>query len=154
MNRSIPATYDDAELVLRLYELRREEKLRAAREWYRAKFFPQSMDEVRAVHLSTGMENTYYRMVTSYWDMASSFVAHGVLNPELFLESGGEMLFVWAKLEEFIPQVRQELAVPKFLANVEKVIGMVSSARERVQVIRSRLPQYRERLMRPAKSSS
>ncbi len=154
MNRSIPATYDDAELVLRLYELRREEKLRAAREWFRTKFFPQSMDEVRAIHLSTGMENTSYRMVTSYWDMAASFVAHGILNPELFLESGGEMLLVWAKLGDFVVQVRQEFAAPRFLANVEKVIEMVSWAPQRVQAIRARLPQFRERLMRQAKSSA
>lgn len=154
MNRFTPATYDDAQLVLRLYELRREEKLRAAREWFGTKFFPQSMDDVKAVALGTGLENTYYRMVTSYWDMAASFVAHGILNSELFLESGSEMLFVWAKLGEFVAQIRQELVVPRFLANVEKVVGIVAWAPERVQSIRTRLPQYRERMMRHAKPSA
>lgn len=140
----IPPTYDDAKLVLRLYELRREEKLRAAREWFRAKFFPQSLEEVRAVALGTGIENTSYRMVTSYWDMATSFVAQGVLHAELFFESGGEALFVWAKLEPFVPQMR--LDNPRFLVNVEKAIAMVPYAAARVKVIQGRLPGMRERL--------
>jgi hypothetical protein len=86
----IPPTYEDATLVLRLYELRREDRLRAAREWYRAKFFPQSYDDVKAIALAAGAENESWRMVTSYWDMAASFVAQGVLHPELFFDSGGE----------------------------------------------------------------
>ena len=85
----IPPTYEDATLVLRLYELRREERLRAAREWFRAKFFPQSYEDVKAVALSAGAENEHYRMVTTYWDMAASFVAQGVLHPELFFDSSG-----------------------------------------------------------------
>jgi len=119
MPASIPPTYEDAALVLRLYELRREEKLRAAREWFRAKFFPQTFEEVKAVALGAGVENTHYRMVTGYWDMAASFVAQGVLHPELFFDSGGESLFVWAKLGEFVPQLRQEYQTPRLLANLE-----------------------------------
>src|SRR6185436_18929681 len=60
----IPPTYDDAALVLRLYELRREEKIRGAREWFRTAFFPQSYDDVRTVVLTNGPENTHFRMVT------------------------------------------------------------------------------------------
>jgi len=147
----IPPTYDDAVLILRLYELRREEKLRAAREWFRAKFFPQSFADVKAVALGAGIENAHYRMTTSYWDMAASFVAQGVLHPELFFDSAGEALFVWAKLEPYLKELRQEYQSPRLLANLEKSIAMVPWAGERVKVIRGRLPSYRERLLREPK---
>ena len=152
MPAPIPPTYEDAALVLRLYELRREEKLRAAREWFRAKFFPQSFEEIKAVALGAGIENTHYRMVTGYWDMAASFVAQGVLHPELFFDSGGESLFVWAKLGEFVPQLRQEYQSPRLLANLEKAIGMVPWAAERIAALRSRMPGYRDRILKAEKS--
>lgn len=148
----IPPTYEDATLVLRLYELRREEKLRSAREWFRAKFFPQSYEEVKAVALSAGAENEHYRMVTTYWDMAASFVAQGVLHPELFFDSSGEALFVWAKLEVYVPQLRLEQQAPRLLANLEKAIGMVPRATERVGVIRARMTGYREQILKAQKS--
>jgi len=144
----IPPTYEDSALVLRLYELRREEKLRAAREWFRAKFFPQTFEDVMAVALGAGAENTHFRMVTGYWDMAASFVAHGVLHPELFFESGGEALFVWAKIGEFVPRMRVEYQSPRMLLNLEKAIGMVPWAAERLQVLRARMPAYRDRVAR------
>ncbi len=147
----IPPTYEDAKLVLRLYELRREDRLREAREWFLSRFFPQSYDDVKAVALGAGAENTNYRMVTSYWEMASSFVAQGVLHPELFFDSGGESLFLWAKLEEFVPQLRQELQQPRLLANLEKAISMVPRAAERAKVIRARMPSYRERFLKAEK---
>jgi hypothetical protein len=154
MNTPIPPTYDDAVLVLRLYELRREERLRAAREWFGARFFPQSYDEVRAVALGTGIENTHWRMVTSYWDMAASLVARGVLHPELFFDSAGEALFIWAKLEPFIARLREETQAPRLLANLEKAIAMVPWGAERVQTIRARLPGMRDRLLKDTKPHS
>jgi hypothetical protein len=147
----IPPTYEDAALVLRLYELRREEKLRAAREWFRAKFFPQSFEELKAVALGAGVENTHYRMVTSYWDMAASFVAQGVLHPELFFDSAGEALFVWAKLEPFLEQMRAEYQSPRLLANLERAVTMVPWTAARIPVIRKRLAGMRERLLQETK---
>jgi len=141
----IPPTYDDAVLVLRLYELRREQKLRAAREWFRTSFFPRSYDDVRTVTSTNGPENTHYRMVTSYWDMACSLVAQGVLHPEFFFESGGEALFVWAKLSPFLADMRRDQQNPRILANVEKAIAMAPGAAERVAGIRGRLAAMRER---------
>ena len=143
------ATYEDAQLVLKLYELRREEKLRAARDWFGTKFFPQTAEDVTAL---TGTENAYYRMVTTYWDMAASFVARGILNADLFLDSGGEMIFVWAKLGEFVPQLRQSLA-PNLLRNVEHIIESSPRAQERVGPTRQRIAKMRERaLAAPAKA--
>jgi hypothetical protein len=142
-------TYEDAQLVLKLYELRREEKLRAARDWFGTKFFPQKAEEVIAL---TGTENAYYRMVTTYWDMAASFVARGILNADLFLDSGGEMILVWAKLADFVPQLRQALG-PYLLKNVEHVIASSPRAQERVGPTRQRIAKMRERaLAAPAKA--
>lgn len=151
MAASIPPTYEDATLVLRLYELRREEKLRAAREWFRAKFFPATLEDVKAVASGAGLENTHYRMVTTYWEMAASFVARGILHPELFFDSGGEALFVWAKLGEFVPALRRDTQQPRLLASLERAIAMAPGAAERVSLIRSRMPGYRDRLLKEEK---
>jgi len=59
------------------------------------------------------------RMVTSYWDMAASFVTSGVLNQELFLQSGGELLFVWTKIADLVPEMRKAFNMPKYLTNME-----------------------------------
>jgi hypothetical protein len=133
-----PATHDDALLILRLYDLRREEKMRKAREWFSFKFFPRTIDDFKALQDPTAPENSYFRMVTSYWDMAASFVVQGVLNPELFVESGGELLFVWAKLEDFMPQFRQGFG-PHYLANIEKAVGMLPGSEERIRGIRENI---------------
>lgn len=138
MERSVP-NYQDAQLVMKLFELRREEKLRTARDWFAQKFFPASFDDVKAIHNAPGNENVYYRMVTSYWEMAASFVVRGVLNIDLFLDSGGEMLFLWAKLEPFVRQVRQIVGSENFLANVEKVVTSSPRAQERVVKSRERI---------------
>ena len=148
-NVTVP-TYEDAQLVLKLYELRREEKLRAARDWFVTKFFPQTADDVTAV---TGTENAYYRMVTTYWEMAASFVVRGILNADLFLDSGGEMIVVWTKLAELVPQLRRNLGSENLLKNVEHVITSSPRAQERVGVTRQRIARMRERaLAAPAKA--
>ena len=134
-NRNV-ATYQDAHLILELYELRREERMRAAREWFLQKFQPRTIDDVRGLAAGTA-ENASYRMVTTYWDMAASFVAHGMSDGELFLESGGEMLVVYAKLEPLIPEIRASMN-PRLLVNVEKVVQGSASAQERLKPLRER----------------
>ncbi|SRR6266542_3590875 len=145
MPSQVPPTFEDATLILRLYELRREEKLRAAREWFRTKFFPMSFEDVKLAIQTPGEENTSYRMVTTYWEMACSFVASGVLHPELFLQSGGEVLMVWSRLEAHVPRVRQDLQTPWFLVNTEKAIGMVPWSQDRLKMFRARLAAMREK---------
>jgi len=137
MSRKTVATYEDARLILHLYELRREARLREARDWFTGKFQPKSIDDVRTIGAARGTpENASYRMVTTYWDMAASFVARGILDSELFLESGGEMLVVFAKLEPFLADLRQ--GNPRLLKNVEQVIEESPSAQERVAEFRKR----------------
>ena len=147
-----PPTYEDVKLILRLYELRRDEKLRAAREWFRIKFWPQTIDDLRAVLHPKHPENTHFRMVTSYWDMAASFVVQGVLHPELFLESAGELLFVWAKLEQYVEQLRKDSNSPALMKNVEKAIAKAPSGPEKLELLRARMARFREMMQeQPAK---
>lgn len=146
MPSSMPARIDDANLILRLYELRREEKLRAAREWYRTKCVPLSAEDIKTLYNTPGEQNTNFRMATTYWDMACSFVASGVLHPELFIQSGSESLMIWSRVEEFVPHIRQEMGMPWFLGNIEKTIAMTPSAQERLALFRTRLAAMREKL--------
>jgi hypothetical protein len=115
------ATYDDVNLILRLYDLRREEKLRQAREWFVKSFHVSSLDELNALCPVGSENNAYYRMVISYWDMVASFVASGVPQAELFFESNRELLLVWERVRAVIPAVRESNKDPKSFHNIETV---------------------------------
>jgi hypothetical protein len=115
------ATYDDANLLLRLYELRREETLRKARAWFSANFHAKSMEDVMQIAPPASQENAYLRMVLSYWDMAASFVTSGVLNQELFFQSSGELLVVWEKIRHLAPGFRAFTRNPHSWHNLETV---------------------------------
>src|SRR5690348_2319076 len=95
-----PATYEDANLLLRLFEMRREEKLRKARDWFMRNFKARNLEEFQKLCPMGSEENAYFRMITSYWDMAASFVTNGVLHQELFAQNSREMLFVWERIRD------------------------------------------------------
>jgi hypothetical protein len=121
----MPATYDDANLILRLYELRREEKLRTARAWFVKSFKPQSFHEVRELYPPGSEQDAYVRMVLSYWDMVGSFITSGVLNFELFAASGSELLLVWSRIRKLAPEAREAYKNPRAYENLEKVGQMM-----------------------------
>ncbi len=114
-------SFEDANLILRLYELRREETMRKAREWFTANFHAGSPQDMAALCPPGSQENAYFRMVTSYWNMAASFVTCGVLNQELFFQSGGELLLVWTRVRGFIEQARIANKSPNMMKNLEIV---------------------------------
>jgi len=113
------ATFDDVDLILRLYEMRREPRLREARLWFAASFKPRSLDEFRTLCPAGSDANASYRMVTTYWEMAASFITTGVLNPELFYQSGRELLFTWERVRAIIPALRETYQHPLELKNLE-----------------------------------
>ena len=115
------ATYDDVNLVLRLYDLRREERMREARAWFIADFHAKTLDELNEICPPGSEENASFRMVVTYWDMAASFITGGVLQQELFFESGRELLVVWERLRDLLPAYRESRADPAAFANLEKV---------------------------------
>jgi hypothetical protein len=120
------ATYDDANLLIRLYDLRREEKLREARAWFAANFKPKSMADVQQLCPPGSENNARMRMVISYWDMAASFVTAGVLNPELFFASNRELLLVAVRMQPVLSDLRAAFKDPSFLENFEAVAKQFS----------------------------
>lgn len=114
------ATYEDVNLILKLYDMRREEKLREARKWF-GKFKAKTLADREAMCPPGTDQDAYFRMVVTYWEMVASFITAGVLTPELFFQSGNELLFVWEKVRDFVPEWRTVANNPKILANMETV---------------------------------
>ena len=130
------ATAHDAQVVLQLYDLRREAEMRKARHWFTAEFWPTSADEVVAVaNAFPGQENAWMRQVGGYWDMAASLVLHGAVNEDLFIQPGisGEMTFIFAKIQPFLKEIRQKMNNPDLWANIEKVATGSKTARKRLE---------------------
>jgi len=125
------ATYEDANLLLRLYELRREEKLRKAREWFIKNFRASTMEEFQKLCPLNSEENALYRMVVSYWDMAASFVAAGILHEGLFTQNSREMLLVWERIRDIVPELRKTFKN----ANLSKDLETIANA-----MVADRLP--------------
>jgi hypothetical protein len=115
------ATYDDANLLLQLYDMRREEKLRAARDWFVKNARFQSMDDFRKLCPPGSPENASFRQVTSYWEMVASFVASGILHPDLFFQNTRELLLVWVRLRGIMPTYRESFKDPSAFRNLEHV---------------------------------
>ena len=114
------ATYQDAEIILRLYDLRREERLRAARAWFAGNFAAQSLAAAVEKYPPGSDHNAYFRMVGSYWDMAASFVVRGILHEELFFESNAEMIVVWEKMKDLVADLRNVRKNPTLFRNLER----------------------------------
>src|SRR6266436_6899864 len=150
------ATVDDAQLILKLYDLRREAEMRKARHWFTAEFWPQSADEfIKVVNSFPSQENAWLRQVGGYWDMAASFVLHGALNEELFLQPGccGEMFFVFAKVYPFLKEFREKTNNPDAFANIEKVINRLKLARKSLECVSKNVENRRKALAKQAKKA-
>ena len=126
----------DADLILKLYELRREKTMREARSWFFT-FNPQGKDDF--IDVLTSDKSGLYRMVISYWDMACSFVNHGAIDADMFNDANGEHMFVYAKLEPFLPALREEMGNPNFLGNLEKVVKDCPDHEVKLANIRDRM---------------
>lgn len=142
---SASATAADAQIILHLYELRSETEMRKARHFISAEFWPQSAeDTLRIARAYPSPENTWLRQVTSYWEMAASFVLRGALHEGLFFDSSGEMYCVFAKFKPFLSEIRQKL--PYFLLTVEQVIMRTQDGRQRLERLEKRLAQRQQKL--------
>jgi len=118
-----------AELILKLYELRREAVMREARNWFFS-FNPESFEDVQRT--SMGEHGAYLRMVATYWDMACSFVNHGAIDAEMFNDANGERVFVFAKLQPFLAEVRANNGNPNAFRNLERAVTAMPQAEERL----------------------
>ncbi len=136
------ATYQDAELVLKLYDLRREAVMRQARDFV-AQFSPSTFEELMAVVGAFGTkENAYVRQVMGYWEMVASLIVHGTLNAALAQDTLGEMNFVYAKVQPFLKQMREKMVAPEFMQNLEKVVEGTPEGRERLKRVQARLAEF------------
>jgi hypothetical protein len=141
-------TAADAQLILKLYDLRREAEMRKARNWW-GEFFPQSADDFMKVAWAAGtQENAWLRQVSSYWNIVASFVLNGVLNEDLFLQPGfsGELFMIYAKIQPHVKQLREKLDDPEFFRSIEQVVTRTKWGRNRLKFMMKRVEMMRQRL--------
>jgi hypothetical protein len=141
-------TSADAELILKLYYLRRETEMRKARQWWLGEFFPENADDFLKVAWAMGtQENNWLRQVGGYWSMAASFVLQGALNEELFIQPAvsGEMYFLLAKVHPFLKELREKLGDPHFFGNIEKLVMRSKFGRERLKFTLKRVETLRQK---------
>jgi hypothetical protein len=143
------ATAADAQLILKLYDLRREAEMRKARHWWVAQFWPQSADDFMKITFAMGtQENNWLRQVSGYWSMAAAFVLQGALNADLFLQPAisGEMFLIFAKVQPFLKELREKAGDPHMFGNIEKVITSSKFGRDRLKFTLKRVAALREKV--------
>ncbi|MDT8068639.1 MAG: hypothetical protein ROO76_10800 [Terriglobia bacterium] len=137
------ATPADAQVIMHLYELRREAEMRKARNWF-AMFNPQSVDEfIEVVNTPGTDENRYFRMVTSYWEMAAALALHGAVNEQLFLDTQGEMFFIFAKMAPYLEGYREKMQNPEAMKRVDMLINRSEESKKKLQAFVERLTKMR-----------
>ena len=131
---------ESAELILKLYELRREEKMRDGRNWM-ISFFPESTQDIIQA-LINPETSAYYRMVTSYWEMAASLVNHGAIDAEMFADANGEHFVVFSKIEPFLAEMRETMGNPNAFKNLETLIMSQPDGKERLARTRETMKRW------------
>ena len=114
-------THADAELLLHLYEIRRNPELRRARQWFLTEFKPGAWSEIRARYLSHSEEDRWFRMTISYWEMVGTLIAQGVLHPDLFFDHTGEDIVTWERCKSWIADARADIR-PTYLHRFERMV--------------------------------
>ena len=143
------ATAADAELILKLYDLRREAEMRKARQWWVSTFWPESAEDYMAVALASGTpESSWLRQVSGYWSMAASLVVHRTVNPDLFLEPScsGEMFVVFAKVKPFLQELREKMNSPQMYSAIEAVVSESKKGREFLRQTETNMARRRAKL--------
>ena len=134
---------EEAGLILKLYELRREETMREARNWYFGEFNAESMADFTSAMM--GQHSGHLRMVVSYWDMAAALVNRGAISLDLFNDANGEQIGVFSKLEPILGEIRAAFA-PQFAMNLEKLIDATPNGRQRSATSRERMKAMRAQM--------
>jgi len=135
------STPQDADLILKLYDLRREATMREARSWMLG-FNPTTVQDV--VDVLIGEHSGHYRMVISYWEMAAAMVNNGSIDEKLFNETNGEHLFVYMKIQPLIEDIRRLFGNPGFLNNLETLVKRTPNYEETLAAMRARMAKFAE----------
>jgi hypothetical protein len=147
---SFMSKQEEAGLILRLYEIRREETMRKARDWYFMEFQPQSIADFNAALF--GPHSGHLRMVVTYWDMAAALVNDGAISMELFNNCNGEHIGVFTKIEPLLPEIRKQMS-PRFASNLEKLIDATPDGRKLVEATRQQFKAIMAQLMERQKAA-
>ena len=131
--------YQDAELMLKLYELRRESVMRESRNNINMKFFPKSYDDAVAVTKFEHPLNEAFRQTSSYWEMVYGFARHGIVNADFLIENNGEGLFLYAKMQPHLERFRKENSSPTAFQNAEWISTQCAEGRRRFEMIQARV---------------
>jgi hypothetical protein len=123
-------THADAELLLHLYEMRREPELRRARQWFLTEFKPTGWMEIKLRYLTHSDEDRRFRMTTSYWEMVGTLVNRGVLHSELFFDHTGEDIVTWDRCKSWIAEARADIR-PTYLYQFERMVEAHQAFRAR-----------------------
>jgi hypothetical protein len=151
--QSALASPADAEIILKLYELRREEVMRKARAWVIGEFWPATADEYFSVAMnSADPHNAYVRQVISFWEMAAALVLHGSVSAELFVDCNNEGFFLLAKFEHILDAVRERN--PMFLARTSDLVRRFPSAAARFEIVKKNVEGMRARLKAASQSAN
>jgi hypothetical protein len=129
----------EAELILKLYDLRRESVMRQARSYIGGEFLPLSADEFVNIVTQGGQHTSYVLQVYGYWDMVSAFVIHGTLSEPLVFDTCQEMYFQYSKIQPYLKQFRKRMNLPEWMQNLETVAEGSAKARKRIASMRASL---------------
>ncbi len=132
--------HEDANLILKLYDFRREETMRKARNWFFAEFRPTSLEDFKSTLM--GENSAYYRMVTTYWEMAASLVNNGAIDAKMFGDANGEQVGVFLKLEPFLADLRTAFNMPNYLQHLEQCVLNAPGAEENLPRTRERMKMF------------
>ena len=113
-------THEQAQLQLQLYDLRREARLRQARDWFNKSFFVDKADDFMKIAAPGTEAGAFAGMVFGYWEQACAFLNRGLLDEELFFETSGEFYGVWERLRGIIPQLREQWVYKQLFLNLEQ----------------------------------
>lgn len=130
--------HHDADLILRLYDMRREAVLREARRYLAAEFWPRTGDDLMAITKADHPGNTAFRQVVGYWEMAYGLARHGIVNPDYLAENASEGIFLFAKVQPWLAELRATSS-PRSLRNTEWISTQCEEGRELFAYFRQRV---------------
>ncbi len=119
--------------ILKLYELRRDEQMRAARQWYFSEFAPTSAMDIIALYRGGERASANFRMVTSFWDTAASLVLNGGIDRKMFLDANTEHVFIYAKIADYLPEVRELFREPDYLTHLENLVRSLPDFESKIE---------------------
>ena len=128
-----------AELILKLYEIRRETALRVARDYVGGEFMPKSVDDFVSLVKDGGKPSGHILQVYGYWDMVAAFVVHGALDEALIFDTCQEMYFQYAKIQPYLAEFRKQMNLPEWLISVERLIEGSKAGRKRLATMQKNL---------------